>query len=261
MIDRVVELRNVSKSFGLRDALSNVNFELQRGDFTGLVGRNGAGKTTAIRIMAGVLQATSGEVKVLGQNMDPENAQVKARLGYVPSECQLFEHLTGRENLLFTAAAYRLDQKEAIRRGAELFDLLELGPDQHKRVHAYSFGMKKKASLACALLHDPDVVFLDEPVEGLDVMTSRAVKELFRFLRRNGKTILLTSHNFDLIEDLCDRVAIIDQGQLLFDGTAALLKEEADLPDTARLEDAFAARFAGAGRSAQLSWVGSGSGE
>jgi ABC-2 type transport system ATP-binding protein len=173
MIDWVLSLGSVTKTFANgKTAVREVSSNVGKGDFIGFVGPNGAGKTTAIRIMIGALAPSSGSVKLFGQVMTPDATELKRRIGYVPSDEQLFEHLTGREQVELSAMAYGVPPSEAGKRIGQIFTAFNL-EEGGARIRHYSHGMKKKVALACALVHDPDIMFLDEPLEGLDVFAAR----------------------------------------------------------------------------------------
>jgi ABC-2 type transport system ATP-binding protein len=198
-----VEARELSKTYdgAGKPALSAVALNIAVGTCAGLIGPNGAGKTTTMLLLAGAIRASAGSIRVFGEPFGPDTVTVKRRIGYVPADDMLFEHLSAEEQVIVSGLACGLDASTAVERGAELFALLDLEGDARRRIREYSHGMKKKVAVASALVHDPDLLLLDEPLEGIDVLTARLLKQLFRLMIRRGKTLLLTSHNLALIDD------------------------------------------------------------
>lgn len=238
-------------SVGLR----NVSMSLHRGEILGFAGPNGAGKTTTARLLVGAAAPTGGTIEILGQAFSPETISVKRRIGYVASDDGLFEHLTGAEHVLLAAQVYSVPREEARNRGQELFRTLELSWESTKRVRDYSHGMRRKIAIACALAHDPEILVLDEPLEGIDVPTSRILKDIFVLLASRGRGIFLTTHDLSLIEGMCQRVIVIDRGEVLFDGPVDELKRRTSSVDEASLESAFLRLIGREDRKGELSWI------
>jgi ABC-2 type transport system ATP-binding protein len=245
-------LEGVSKRFGAALALDEVSLSLAAGGFLGLLGRNGAGKTTAISIATGLLPATTGRAVVLGLDVERHPLEVKRRIGVMPQQEGLLDLLTGPQYLRFAGGLYGLERREAERRGGELLEVLELVAAPGALVRDYSFGMRKKLALAAALLHRPELVFLDEPFEGLDPLAVRTVRDLLALLRARGVTLLMSSHGLDVVERLCEEVAILDRGRLVAHGTLAELRRHHG--EFASLEDLFV-RLHGGARAGELSWL------
>jgi ABC-2 type transport system ATP-binding protein len=199
-------------------AVDNLNLRVSRGSFFGFLGPNGAGKSTTIKMLTGLLAPTSGRMRVLGFDLSETPLEVKRRIGVVPEDLNLFERLTGAEMLAFTGRMYGLKKAEIAERSPELLDLMELTSEPKKLIVEYSHGMKKKLSLACALIHRPEILFLDEPFEGVDAIASRTLKDLLSRLTARGLTVFLTSHVLEIVERLCTDIAIISQGKLLAAG-------------------------------------------
>ena len=212
-------------------AVDNLNLTVRRGSFFGFLGPNGAGKSTTIKMLTGLLAATSGQIRVLGRDLSKEPLEVKRRIGVVPEDLNLFERLTGAEMLAFTGRMYGLQKAEIAQRSPELLDLMELRSEPRKLIVEYSHGMKKKLSLACALIHRPDILFLDEPFEGIDAIASRTLKDLLSRLTARGLTVFLTSHVLEIVERLCSDIAIISQGKLLAAGSLNELRKGIQLED------------------------------
>jgi ABC-2 type transport system ATP-binding protein len=206
-------------------AVDNLNLTVRRGSFFGFLGPNGAGKSTTIKMLTGLLGPTSGKIRVLGRDIETEPLEVKRRIGVVPEDLNLFERLTGAEMLAFTGRMYGLSKNEIGERAPELLDLMELRDDPKKLIVQYSHGMKKKLSLACALIHRPEILFLDEPFEGIDAIASRTLKDLLSRLTERGLTVFLTSHVLEIVERLCSDIAIISQGKLLAAGSLDELRQ------------------------------------
>jgi len=206
-------------------AVDNLNLTVRRGSFFGFLGPNGAGKSTTIKMLTGLLAPTSGKIRVLGRDLSAEPLEVKRRIGVVPEDLNLFERLTGAEMLAFTGRMYGLQKAEIAGRAPELLDLMELLSEPKKLIVEYSHGMKKKLALACALIHRPEILFLDEPFEGIDAIASRTLKDLLSRLTARGLTVFLTSHVLEIVERLCSDIAIISQGKLLAAGSLDELRK------------------------------------
>jgi ABC-2 type transport system ATP-binding protein len=219
-----VETVGLVRRFGDYAAVDHVNLRVERGQFFGFLGPNGAGKSTTIKVLTGLLAPTSGEARVLGFDIARETREVKRRIGVVPEDLNLFERLTGAEMLNFTGRMYGLTREETAERAAELLELMGLDEDPKKLVVEYSHGMKKKLSLACALIHKPEVLFLDEPFEGVDAVASRTLKDLLLRLTGRGLTVFLTSHVLEIVERLCTHIAIISEGRLVTAGALGELR-------------------------------------
>lgn len=220
-----VETSWLVKQFGEFLAVDNLNLTVNRGSFFGFLGPNGAGKSTTIKMLTGLLAPTRGQLRVLGYDIITQPMEVKRRIGVVPEDLNLFERLTGREMLAFTGRMYGLTSDEIGQRSKELLELMELNEDPRKLVIEYSHGMKKKLSLACALIHRPEILFLDEPFEGVDAIASRTLKDLLSRLTARGLTVFLTSHVLEIVERLCTDIAIIAQGKLLAAGSLNELRK------------------------------------
>ena len=233
-----VETLDLVRQFGDFVAVDKLNLTIKRGSFFGFLGPNGAGKSTTIKMLTGLLAPTSGGIRVLGRDMAAEPLEVKRRIGVVPEDLNLFERLTGAEMLSFTARMYGLGKTEIAARSPELLDLMELRSEPKKLIVEYSHGMKKKLSLACALIHRPEILFLDEPFEGIDAIASRTLKDLLSRLTARGLTVFLTSHVLEIVERLCTDIAIIAQGKLLAAGSLDELRKGIRLEDSEQGDDA-----------------------
>jgi len=222
---RAVETFSLVKQFGDFVAVDNIDLQVNRGSFFGFLGPNGAGKSTTIKMLTGLLAPTSGKLRVLGFDISSQPMEVKRRIGVVPEDLNLFERLTGAEMLSFTGRMYGVPTNEIAHRSKELLDLMDLQDEPKKLIVEYSHGMKKKLSPACALIHRPEMLFLDEPFEGVDAIASRTLKDLLLRLTARGLTVFLTSHVLEIVERLCSDIAIISQGKLLAAGSLDELRK------------------------------------
>ena len=220
-----IETHQLTRYFDNFCAVNGIDLQVERGTFYGFLGPNGAGKSTTIKMLTGLLAPTSGALRVLDLDIATQPMEVKRRIGVVPEDLNLFERLTGAEMLSFTARMYGLRAEEIAQRSKELLDLMELQDDPRKLIIEYSHGMKKKLSLACALIHRPEILFLDEPFEGVDAIASRTLKDLLSRLTARGLTVFLTSHVLEIVERLCSDIAIIAQGKLLASGSLNELRK------------------------------------
>ena len=209
-----LELTNLTKRFGEMTAVDDLSLVLEPGAFLGLLGRNGAGKSTTLKMVTGLLRPTSGTIRVLGLDLETHAIEIKRQIGVMPEDMALLEFLTGPQYLRFVGRMYGLGETVIDARQAELFEKLDLAPAPKTLVTDYSFGMKKKLALCAALIHGPKVVFLDEPFEGIDPVTSRTIKEILASLQARGVTLVLTSHILEIVERLCPLIAILDEGRL-----------------------------------------------
>lgn len=224
-VSMAVETFSLSKLFGSFVAVDHIDLKVKRGSFFGFLGPNGAGKSTTIKMLTGLLAPTSGKLQVLGIDIAQHPMEVKKRIGVVPEDLNLFERLTGAEMLAFTGRMYGLHKGEIGHRSKELLELMDLQDEPKKLIVEYSHGMKKKLSLACALIHRPEILFLDEPFEGVDAIASRTLKDLLSRLTARGLTVFLTSHVLEIVERLCSDIAIIAQGKLLASGSLNELRK------------------------------------
>ena len=247
-----IETHQLTRFFGDFCAVDGIDLRVERGTFYGFLGPNGAGKSTTIKMLTGLLAPSRGQVIVLGKNMlEPRQAvEVKSRVGVIPEDLALFDNLTAREYLTFIGRMHLLPRETVRGRTDELLALLDLAGEEKKLAVEYSHGMKKKLALAAALLPNPDLLFLDEPFEGVDAVTSRIIRDLLTGYVGRGSTVFLTSHVLEIVERLCTHVGIIVKGRLV---------EQASLDEIRRgasLEECFLQK-AGAGHDAtpRLDWL------
>jgi ABC-2 type transport system ATP-binding protein len=246
-----IELAALTKRYGDHAAVDGLSLNVPRGCFFGFLGPNGAGKTTTIRMMMGLAPPTSGQIRMLGYSLPAQSMEVRTRIGVVPDDTLLFDQLTGPEFIEFAGRLYGLPREVARERTRELLALFELDSQPRKLIGEYSKGMRKRTALAAALIHRPRLFLLDEPFEGVDAVGARLMKDILTEQVRGGATIFLTSHVLEVVERLCERLAIIHQGRLVAEGTM----EELRSASGETLEQLFV-RLVGGSRSAgSLEWL------
>jgi ABC-2 type transport system ATP-binding protein len=211
----MLELRNVSKQYSSIPAVSGVTFQAAPGEVTGYLGPNGSGKSTTIKMITGLIEPSDGEILFRGEPIHRNRIAHRQRLGYVPEEPHLYPHLTGLEYLEMVCELRCLPRRAALRKVHDLLRLLSLLPDRHVRISSYSKGMRQKVLIAAVLLHNPDLVVLDEPFSGLDVSTALILRDLISALARSGKVVLFSSHELDTVERICSRVVILLKGKVV----------------------------------------------
>src|SRR3954452_2869312 len=209
--------QGLKKSYGAKAAVDGVDLEVPRGSFFGFLGPNGAGKSTTIRMLTGLIPADSGTIEILGHKLPGEDLEIKRRIGLVPDESLLFDRLTGAEYLEFVGRMYGLSRATSIERARGLLDLFELEVDR-KIIAEYSKGMRKRVAMAASLIHHPELFLMDEPFEGVDAVGARLMKDILQDQVQRGATIFLTTHVLEVVERLCDQVAIIDRGRIVRSG-------------------------------------------
>ena len=235
-----IQTENLTRRFGELTAVDRLDLSVPRGVIFGFLGPNGAGKSTTINMLTSLLPPTAGTATVGGFDIQGEALEVKRRIGMVPEELSLYERLTASEQIELVGRLHGLSSAEIDRRIPPLLELLELADSANKMILDYSHGMRKKTALACALVHGPEILFLDEPFEGIDPISTRALKELLRdMVEQRGTTVFFSTHVMELAERFCDRVGIINKGQLAGVGSIPELRRRAELPDDAPLEDVF----------------------
>ncbi len=244
------------KRFRDKLAVDGLSFRVARGRFFGFLGPNGAGKSTTMRMLSGLLRPTAGDASIEGLKLSENLLAVKGLIGVLPEELPLYERLTGEEYLHFAGRMYGLPKAEVLRRSDELLEFLSLQDDRAKLLVDYSQGMKKKAALAAALIHNPRVLFLDEPLNGIDPISGRVVTDLLKRLAQKGVTLFFTSHVLDVVERLCDEVAVIDKGRIVAQGSLAQIREQRAVGENASLEDVFLKLVAADVERRELTWLG-----
>jgi ABC-2 type transport system ATP-binding protein len=233
----MLELRNVTKRYRGIPAVWDVSFCLGAGEVLGYLGPNGSGKSTTVKMIIGLIKPTNGKVFFDGRDIHDDLAGYRAQLGYVPEEAQVYTHLSGFEYLQLAGRLRGMEEALIERKARGLLKLLQLEGAQHAPLTDYSKGMKQRVLIAAALLHDPRLIVLDEPLSGLDVVTARLMKDLLLLLAREGKAVLYISHVLEVVERVCERVIVLDRGQVIADGAPRDLTGALNLPT---LESAFA---------------------
>jgi ABC-2 type transport system ATP-binding protein len=230
---KVIETHGLTRYFGQLCAVDGLDLCIEAGKFYGFLGPNGAGKSTTIKMLTGLLAPTRGQIHLLGENMsDADKArEVKRRVGVVPEESALFDNLTAREYLTFIGRMYQLPVETVRTRCQELLVMMNLDSEEKKLTLEYSHGMKKKLTLAAALIPNPDLLFLDEPFEGVDAVSSRLLRDILKRCVERGTTVFLTSHVLDIVEKLCTDVGIIAQGKLVYQDTMEQIRSSGSLED------------------------------
>ncbi|MVM33222.1 ATP-binding cassette domain-containing protein [Spirosoma sp. HMF4905] len=222
----IIQLNDLYKSYGSTPVLKGINLNVSPGQVVGYIGPNGAGKSTTIKILIGMLPDYAGEATVLGMDVKTNSLEIKRRIGYVPENAALYDTLTPMEYLQFIGQLYGLETGQIERKALDLLRLFQLNDYTNARMTTFSKGMRQKVLLISGLLHNPDVIFLDEPLSGLDANAVVLVKEIIRQLANSGKTVFYSSHIMDVVEKISDRIIIINQGQIIADGTFAELQHQ-----------------------------------
>jgi ABC-2 type transport system ATP-binding protein len=255
--DAAVATWGLTRAFGERVAVNALTLVVRRGEFFGFLGPNGAGKSTTIKMLVGLVRPTAGMAFIGGVDVWRDPLRAKALIGVLPEQLNLYERLSGREMVEFAGRLYDLPRAEVRRRTAALLDVLGLTEDADKLVVDYSMGMRKKIALAAALIHRPQVLFLDEPFEGIDPISSRTIRDILHDLTATGTTIFFSSHILEVVERLSTRVGIINHGQLIAEGTLQELRARAGGPGSAdaSLEDIFLELIGAGKREGGLAWL------
>lgn len=222
----MIETFDLSRSYGDKRALSGLNLNVRPGEILGFLGPNGAGKSTTVKILTGLIRPTSGTARVAGFDVATQPMEVKQRIGYVPETAALYDGLSGDEYLELVGHLYHQDATSSAARRRELLELFGLTDAAHKRMNEYSKGMRQKIAIIAAVMHRPDVLIMDEPLDGLDANAAMVIKELLKQLAAQGRTILFCSHILEVVDRMCSRIVIINQGRLIASGTSEELKRE-----------------------------------
>ncbi|MFH1068906.1 MAG: ABC transporter ATP-binding protein [Candidatus Glassbacteria bacterium] len=222
----MIELERATKKYGDFTAVDELTLKVEAGELFGFLGPNGAGKTTTIKMITGLLQPTAGRIRVAGHYLDEEPEPAKQQIGFIPDRPFLYGKLTAREFLRFMGGLWNLDEDEIARKAARLFALFELNGWEDELIESFSHGMRQKLILAGALIHDPAVIVVDEPMVGLDPKSIRLVKNIFRELASRGRTVFMSTHDLAIAEETCSRVAIIQEGRIIATGSIDQLLEQ-----------------------------------
>ena len=220
----VIQLNNVKKQYNGTYVLQGINLSFDQGGIIGYIGPNGAGKSTTIKILTGIISDFEGEATVMGMDVRKEPLEVKRCIGYIPEQASLYDVLTPLEYLRFIGRLYKLPEPVIEKKSRELLHLFELSDKKHMRMNGFSKGMKQKVLLISGLIHNPEIIFLDEPLSGLDANAVILVKEILAQLKQAGRTIFYSSHIMDVVEKISDRIIIINKGEVIADGTFEMLE-------------------------------------
>jgi ABC-2 type transport system ATP-binding protein len=234
----MIELKGLTKRYGNLVAVDHLNLLIPKGEIFGFIGPNGAGKTTTINMIGGILVPTSGTVMICGINMESDPEKAKRKIGFIPERPYLYEKLTGMEFLKFIADLYGVGEDVFLIKSQEKLEMFFLSDWSDDLIESYSHGMKQRLVMAAALVHDPEVIIVDEPMVGLDPLAIKMVKNLFRSLAKQGTTVFISTHTLKVAEDICDRIGIIHKGALIASGTPEDLKRQVNETD-ADLEQVF----------------------
>lgn len=226
MTDNCIEIKNLKKSFRKNEVLKGIDLNISAGEVIGYLGSNGAGKSTTVKILCGLIRQFEGEVSILGHNLRTDDLEIKKRIGYIPENAVVYEQLTPVEYLEFVSTLYGMQPDIAHRKITELLELFEMKSHNNERIISFSKGMKQKIHIISGLLHNPDILFMDEPLNGLDANAVIIVKEIITQLAREGKTIFYCSHLMDIVEKISSRIVLIDGGPIIANGTVEQLKQD-----------------------------------
>jgi ABC-2 type transport system ATP-binding protein len=219
-MSEVLRLEHVSKSFGNKDVLKDINFSVNSGEIIGYIGSNGAGKTTTIKIILGLIDDYQGDVFIFGEKVKGQ-FEYKKRIGYVPEVSDMYDNLTAYEYLSFIGMLYGIGEDKAVKKGKEMMSVFGIDDAINGRIHTFSKGMRQKLSIITGMIHNPDILFLDEPLGGIDANSVLVFKEVLKNLKKEGKTIFYSSHILEVVEKLSDRILLINEGEIVIDGTVA----------------------------------------
>jgi len=226
MDEAILEIIDLKKNYGSKSVLNGVSFRVKSGEIIGYIGPNGAGKSTTVKIMLGIEDDYSGKVKIFGQDISDGSILYKRKIGYVPEIAEVYDNLTGQEYLSFIGEMYGLDFDLASEKAKSLMELFGIGEVYHSRIASYSKGMRQKLLIISSLLHNPDLLFFDEPINGLDANSVMIFKEIMTQLAEHGKTIFYSSHIMDVVEKISSRIILLHDGKIAADGTFNELKQQ-----------------------------------
>lgn len=234
---KILSIENLTKNYGVNQVLKGVDLDVYEGQIIGYIGPNGAGKSTTLKIILGLVDEYGGEVKVFGENIATSDESYKARIGYVPENAEIYETLTACEYLTFVGELYGMEEDWAKEKAEKLMSIFDMVDVFHSKISSYSKGMRQKVLIIASLLHDPDLLFLDEPLSGLDANSVVVIKDVLEHLAKQGKTIFYSSHIMDVVETISNRIVLIVDGKIEADGTVDELREQSKQEGS--LEDIF----------------------
>jgi ABC-2 type transport system ATP-binding protein len=215
----IVTIRNLQKKYGEKQVLHGIDLEIAPGQIIGYIGPNGAGKSTTVKILCGLISDFEGDVTIFGKDLRTQTLDIKKQVGYIPENAVLYESLTPMEFMEFIGEMRSLDHEQTLKKADALMNIFEMKPHIDQRISTFSKGMRQKVLICSSLLHNPDLIFMDEPLSGLDANSVIMVKEMLIHLAREGKTIFYSSHLMDVVEKISDRIILIDQGKVIADGS------------------------------------------
>ncbi|MCC5423011.1 ABC transporter ATP-binding protein [Clostridium botulinum] len=224
--DVVVSIRDLKMSYGSKEVLKGINLDVNKGEIIGYIGPNGAGKSTTVKIMLGLVKGYEGEVKIFGNNISHENVEYKHKIGYVPENGEVYDNLTAYEYITFLGEIYGMELEVVNNKAKKLMSLFGIEKAYHSRISSYSKGMRQKLLIISSLIHNPDILFLDEPLSGLDANSVLVFKEVLSKLASEGKTIFYSSHIMEVVEKISSRIILLNNGQIAADGTFEELKKK-----------------------------------
>ncbi|MGM9534495.1 MAG: ABC transporter ATP-binding protein [Intestinibacter sp.] len=236
MEEKVIEIKSLQVSYGEKKVLKNINLDVYRGSIIGYIGPNGAGKSTTIKVLLGLNNDYSGEVKIFDRDIKEQDYDFKSKIGYVPEVAKLYENLTAREYLTFVGQLYNMSYDKCDKKAQALMDILGIGHAYDTRLSSFSKGMKQKVLIISALIHNPEILFLDEPLSGLDANSVLVIKEIISKLRDDNKTIFYSSHIMEVVEKISDRILLLKDGKIIADGNFEEIKK---LNHKSSLEEVF----------------------
>ncbi|WP_130806339.1 ABC transporter ATP-binding protein [Senegalia massiliensis] len=225
-MENIIEIRNLNKYYGTNRVLKDINLDIKKGEIIGYIGANGAGKSTTVKIMLGLVEEYSGNVEIFGENIVENPVDYKKRIGYVPETADMYENLTAREYLTFIGSLYGMAYSEADKKAQKLMDLFSIKDVYDGRINSFSKGMKQKVLIISSIINDPDILFLDEPLSGIDANSVLVFKEVLKELAKKGKTIFYSSHIMEVVEKLSDRIILLNDGEIVADGNMETLNTE-----------------------------------
>jgi len=215
----IVQIHNLEKRYGKKKVLHGINLEIASGQIIGYIGPNGAGKSTTVKILCGLINDFEGDVKIFGKDLRTHELEIKQQVGYIPENAVLYESLTPMEFMEFIGEMRGLENEVCRSKAEALMNIFEMKSNLNQRIATFSKGMRQKVMICSALLHNPDLIFMDEPLSGLDANSVIMVKEMLTHLAREGKTVFYSSHLMDVVEKISDRIVLIDQGKVIADGS------------------------------------------
>ncbi len=217
-LNKIIEIKNLKMNYGDKEVLKGINLDIYKGNIIGYIGSNGAGKSTTIKILLGLVKGYTGKVSIFGKDIEDEDNNYKEKIGYVPEIAKLYDSLTAREYLTLVGQIYNLEYEKCDKKALSLMKVLGIDHAYNSRLSSFSKGMKQKVVIISSLLHNPDILFLDEPLSGLDANSVLLIKEILQKLKEDGKTIFYSSHIMEVVEKLSDRIILLNEGNIVLDG-------------------------------------------